>query len=909
MAYALTERTKNALNKDFIEPNMVLEIEGVAQRYAIRSAKSAIRFDAGLNFDDGLFFDGLATDNSQSDLISLSGTTSSISSQLEPDKGAASSTQTLTISLIDVNEQISQLVSPGVIIPDIMYRNCTVYFGLYETSFPDDYIEIFNGKVMGITPKAGTIDLIITHPDDLKRSSIFEKVDRVLTEVVDFDSSTIQDLFYQKRSDVDGVVSITYTTSSIGPTANVSVIGNDITVGIDFSATTAKILKKKIEAHEDASQLVDITITGTPTNAQVAQAQTFLASDTEVFVDDIRGFFLPTASPLFKTYVKIEDEIIQYTGIDTSLNKFTGCTRQALTSFGATHDLNTQVSSFYKLGDASSTYGGALDLALYLLLSGSDLIFGTESVTQIVTVPDLGDIPNALYLPGVYLSRDLNVVAGDLGTLAGSGANDFIDRTIISVTEIAGEGTYVMVDGSALTPQTGITAVLTVKSQYNILPDGAGLLPHQVDLAQFHLLKSRFPTAVVNYELLFKDTVNVKDMINTQIFLPSALYSVPRKGKISVGITAPPLYDANSQMLTIDNIKSPAGLKLERSVAKNFYNAIAYKYNQDSVTDTYLNKFVTVSADSINRIDAPAKTFLIEADGLRPSVDNTDIISRNSNRFLDRYKYGAEAIKVPVLFKTGFGVEVGDSILFGDSNLYLTDTKKGSKDFSPRLMEVLNKEWNWKTGDIVLSLLDTTYSNDFRFGVFSPSSDLGSGSTASSLKIVVSNGTQFPAREKDKWDNYLGREIKVHSEDWTFVENTYLQGFDPGDDSLMLVDPPLSVAPGEGYIVDIVDYAGVDPLEGFYKNVHCFWTPQVDVVSGASQTSFNVSSAAHFFIGSLIRVHNYDYSIDSGETAKRVTAIAGVTITCDDLGFVPNNTMFVDLIGFVEDEGKPYTWL
>jgi hypothetical protein len=346
-------------------------------------------------------------------------------------------------------------------------------------------------------------------------------------------------------------------------------------------------------------------------------------------------------------------------------------------------------------------------------------------------------------------------------------------------------------------------------------------------------------------------------------------------------------------------------------VNKNFYNAVAYKYNEDSVEEKFLNKFVVVSADSSNRIGAPSRPFVIEADGLKPSPATTQLIERNSNRFLGRYKYGAEFIKVKTLFKTGFGVEPGDSILFGESGLYLSDTTKGSKDFSARVMEVVNVEWNWKSGDIALSLLDTTYSTDTRYGVYSPSSILGSGSTTDYLILTDSFGTTSPAIEKDKWETYVGKEIFVHSVDWSVQGVSTIAGFESGNDYKMLLSSSLGFTPAAGYMLDIVSYDEVDPLEGFYKNAHCFYTPQVTVVSGASATSFDVAPGdiGKFFVGSLIRVHNASFSVDSGLTSSKVTAISGNTITCNDLGFTPVAGYYVDLIGFASDEGKPYPYL
>jgi len=911
MAYELTQRTKDALSSELIEPNIVLTIDGISTKFSVKINKILLTYDLpGLTYDSGLSYDGLAGDPNTLDLISLSGTSTSISMQLEPDKGSASSTQNITVSLIDRNNLVSEIISPGVVVDDVIYRNCRLYLGMFESAFPEDYIEIFNGKVMGINPGVGVIDLQITHPEDLKKSTIFEKAETTLVQSALFDSAVIQDLTFVKRPDVVGSVSIEYTTAAIGDTANISVTGNDITAQIDPGATTAKTLKKKLENDEDANQLVTVSLSGTANTIQVGQAQTFLTSSTEIFVDSVKGFLPDSGTGLFEPFLRINDEIIKYTGIDTVANKFTGITRAALGSFGVSHADGDNVSSFYQLGDGSEQYGNAVDMALRIMLSAGDATYFSGTATHFVSIPGVGSIGNSIFLPGVYLRRDYGVVALDTCSVSGSVSNNFTDNTIASITEI-GTGTYITVSGTTLVTELDSSATLTCSSQYNVLPDGLGMLPRQIDIERFVNLKNTYSTAIANYAFYLKDSVNSKEFLNTQVLMPSALYSMPRKGRISCGIISPPLYDENTKVLGLDNVKNPKGIKINRSVSKNFYNTVIYQYNPDSVDDKFLNKNISISADSKNRIDAPSKVFQMKAEGMRPGGTTADIINRNASRFLDRYKFGAEGLKVDVLFKTGFGVEIGDAIIFGDPSFNLTDTTNGTKEFAPRIMEVVNKDLNWKTGAISLSLLDSNYSANLRFGVFSPSTIVGTGSTTTSIVVTDSYGTISPSKEKDKWQNYIGKEVTIHSEDWTVEANTYIQGFSGGDDYLMQVSPALPFSPTAGYIIDIPKYTDIDALEAFYKNVHVFWDPQVLVVSGASSTSFDVGGGdiGKFFVNCIIRVHNYDFTIDSGEVGKKVTNISGNTITCDDLGFTPASGQFIELIGFSTDEGKPYSWL
>jgi len=312
MSYTLSQRTKNALSRELIEPNVVLSIDGIATNFAVKISKVEFRFDDGRLFDDGLFFDGLVNDSGTLDLISLSGTTTTITQQLEPDKGAASSTQNVTVTLIDRNDIVSKMISPGFVVDEIIYRNCRLYLGMLESSFPEDYIEIFNGKVQEVRAGVGTIDLLITHPEDLKKSNIFERAETTLTQDALYDAAIIQDLRYTKRPDVIGTVSVEYVSAGLGDDAIVTVTGNDISVQIDPAFTKAKTVKKRIENDPDANQLVTVSIYDDANALQAVVAQTNLDSSTEIFVDSVKGFLPPTGDDLFKTYLRINDEIMEY---------------------------------------------------------------------------------------------------------------------------------------------------------------------------------------------------------------------------------------------------------------------------------------------------------------------------------------------------------------------------------------------------------------------------------------------------------------------------------------------------------------------------------------------------------------------------------------------------------------------
>lgn len=909
MAYSLSTNAKELLNSVNIEPNIVLSIEGYDRIFGVTISKVYTTIGmSGLTIGGGWLIGGLTNSSNCDDYISLEGTTTNISQQLDLDKNNASSTQTVKVRLVDINSEITRLISPSFELNDILYKNATLRLGFKEGAYPDDYIDLFIGKIQQVESSTGYIELTIAHPEELKRSEIFPKIETTLAADLNYYSAVIQDLTWYQQGAFSGIAEVRYiNTPFIGDNANVSVSGNLITVSIDSGVTKAKTIRETIINSIQASSIAIPVITGNKDAVQVTQAITQLTIGNTVDVENVGGFLLPV-SPIFRTYLRINDEIMEYTGIDTVNNRFTGVTRHVLNSLGDNHKLDDSVSSFYKLGDDTES-SNAIDLALQVMISGSDQNY--ISGLSALKFYDFGTgltYPNALIAMNVDLKRDYNIQVGDLITVTGAtNAGNNISSTIedYEVTDI---GTIIYVTGASFITESGTAAQLALESKYNTLPDGCGFTPFQVDIDRFKVLQTRFPSSIANYEIYLKDTVKPKDFINVDLFLPSALYSIPRQGKASVGISAPPLYEGDSKILNVDTVKNLNKLKTTRSVNKYFYNAVIFKYNEDSVDDRLLSGNIIYSADSQNRINSPNKPYTIKAKGLRPSATNDSLIERNCKRLLQRYQFAAEIIPIEPDFKTGYSMEVGDSVVFGDGVIQLSDSQTGTRDFKPRVFEVVNKEFDWRAGTIKVNIVDTNFSSGVRYGVWAPASQVVSGSTTTKIKIQNSYGS---ASEKDKWTPYINKTIRVRSADYSYSENVKLLGFDTADEHKMIVST-LSVAPTSGYIVDVPMYDDLNSgLDSIYKAAHVFWTPTGTVLSGASATSFTLNSGQGtlFFANCVIRVHSADYSRDSGNTGIKVTSIVGDVVTCNSLGFTPLAGDIVELIGFVSDNGNPYVWL
>lgn len=820
MALELTERLELLASQNQKQPQLILEIEGFGTFGSAVISKTVQYGDPGVDYGDpGLVYGGVVEDPNTYDYINLatsSGGGSPITQQLFQDKGGSGSVSTVTIDIVDKNGLVTELISPGFDLTEILAVKARVYLNFEGGAHPEDSVLIFNGTIQDIRSESGSVKVTVAAPESIKRQDLFVK------------------------------------------------------------ATT-----------ELSSSLNN--------------------SDTTINVVSTADFLNQADSGTLTTYIRIDDEIIQYTG--TTSTSFTGCTRGALGTVADSHDDEASVESVYRL------QGNLKDLSLKLMMSQAEdpSVSGVE-VSAFVDVDPTTTVANGIGFD-FDIAKGKGITVGDYVTITGAtnGANNFVERTITGVTQTE-FGSYIEVDGAALVSETMTDAVAAFKSKYDVLPEGLGMSLEEVDVARHEEFHDQFGANFFDYDFRLVDQEKGTEFINTQIYWPSGCYQLFRQGRASIGITLPPLAQLDTKTLNSINVRDPSKIAISRSTNKNFYNSVVYKFEENVLDQRFLQGRVFVSEDSQNRIRRVGnRPLTIEARGVRRDLAPENTIETQSRRFLDRYQFAAEVLQIKVLFGVGFNLEVGDIVIFGNEDLKISDVKQGNRNFQPRLMEITNKSMRISTGEIVLELTDTAFNLDGRYGVIGPSSLVGTGSTTTVIKITDSYGNADGAdgNESFKWIPYIGSQVLVRTRDWSYSETVTLVEFDASDPYSMVVTPALSGAPSAGYIVDTPMYpTGTDPEEMLlYKAVHVFWDPQVEVVSGASGTEFDVGAGdvGKFFVGSIIYLHNADYSVLSEEV--RVTDITGTTITVDeDLGFTPSSSELVELIGF-PDEGLPYRWL
>ncbi len=723
MSFTITERARLKSEEASKEPQLVIEIEGVDTVYGSTEILESIKIgDPGLLIGGGWTIGGLKAIDNQRPLIGLgsdAGTTTKITQSLDPEKGRGSSVPSLTIGLIDKDQEITDLIAPGNVVEDLMGRRARVYLGFNDTTYKRDFIPVFKGIIEDITSNAGVVKITIGSPEQKKRSEVLQKM----------------------QCKIDG---------------------------------------------------------GALNN-----------SDTTITVDSTANFLVPGTKPngdpetALSTYIRIDDEIIEYTGKTST--QFTGCTRASLGTLAHAHDNDATVDSFYRLTD------NGIDLALKLMLSGWDGYFLEEedTITSFVYIDPTTSVADAIYFANIDVTEKYGLTVGDWVTTQTSveTANNIMMMQITEIV-ITEAGSYIVIDGAGFVEEIDTLGTISFRSQYDSLGDGAGLkmIPDEVDVEQHVDLKNTFFS---NYDLdvYLDDTITGKDFIETEIYVPGAMFSVPRKARVSVNNHSGPVPSIGTVTLDDTNVTNPGKIGIRRALGKNFFNSIVVKYDQEPVDLKFLSSIVTVAADSLARIPVGNRTLKIEAKGLRTSLNAGDFIANASERRLKRYKYAAEFIEnMEVTFGVGYSMEVGDMIILDGRNLKISDSTKGTRDFDPRFMEIVNKSIDIKTGKVTVSIIDTAFNLQNRYGLVSPSSLVKTGiSTTEIILTPWSFYSPFGTDEGAKWRRFKDAAIICRSADSSVKGSSVIRKV---VGNTLILDPtqPLAFTPSPDMIVELDTY-------------------------------------------------------------------------------------------------------
>ena len=549
-------------------------------------------------------------------------------------------------------------------------------------------------------------------------------------------------------------------------------------------------------------------------------------SDTTITLDSADNFFVVPDHPAYApkdddvlSYVKIEDEFIQYTGV--SGNQLTGCVRGAFFTTATSHADDTQAETFFKIE------GNSMELALKVMLSDglmTPYISGLEA-SAVNVIP--GDTPaNSIYFGGINFERDYNVRIGDFVKTAGfteSGNNFSVYKEILDVV-IVDSGSYIVVDNT-MTTESVATGTVDFLSRYNSLGAfGIGMNTDEVDIEKHDFLRRNF---LFNFDYLFYQKEEIddgKEWLEDEIYRPASCYSLPadKEGlaRLSVGVHIAPLPNESIVTISAANITKPDKIAVKRSVNKNYYNSILHRFEDTPEEDTFRRKVFTVPGATT--IPSGNKTLVIESKGLKEELSATTLAAAAGARLLDRYKYAAEYIDgLEVLFSVGVQINVGDIVIFDPNGLNVVNPLDQSRVRPAGLFEVVNKDINIK-GQAKVDLVNTAFNITARYGLFSAASKLKT--VISQTKFVIEGLSAFPkfgsSAEYRKWEGIPLVGVKVRTANWSDVFETII--VDVTFNTITLRDAvPFTLLPGMILELSNYDFADVTAQQ---KLIYAHWT-------------------------------------------------------------------------------------
>lgn len=833
------------LNKDLA---VVIEIEGL-DLLTNRTIYTKIRYgDPGIDYGDpGVIYGGLRRLEGTRALIDWTKSNLSLNQKLEPEQGKGS-ISLMSLAFVDKDFYLTQALSPGVLIDEILSKPVNVYIGYEQTSYPEDYVKIFRARITEVQDGPGWVTMQLSDPNFQRKGQCF----------------------------------ITGKTKLLTPLAP-----GDTTVGV----------LDAVDFHRHVLGPDGTYDVGNPWNPD----GTYNA--------------LATKQTGVRTFFKIEEEWIEYGPLGFGTNLFTGCLRGARNTVAAVHATGADVECAVEITD------NALDIAVKTMLSGWNGAWRDEiPLFSIMRTFDgvLLDQPRAIILPPRKDAiRDYGLVEQDFVTINGSSpiGNDGQAR-IVRFAALFGEPNRIIYVDRDLLPEFPTSATFAPRSQFDVYPTTCGikLTPEDVDVEKHLELRDRFMSGIESrMRFLLTAEEALKNFIETEIYLPTAAYSLTQRGRLSVGYHIPPLVSTRLVVLNHNNIKEPDKVVVKRGLnSRKFFNEIQWSYDVDDAGEFH-SFFRFLDADSLNRFGVSAP-LPITSRGIRTEFGTPNEFARRARRFLSRYKNATAMLNLKTFWAESVQIESGDIVAVrDDENLKIANFETGGRDLGYQLFEITDRGLNIKSTEGDLTLVSGIGASiDSRFAIISPSSNVVSGDVVAARKFLIiedSFSAKFPGDEMRKWRPYVGEQIVMHDENYTYYGTTRILSLDPINSYKMYIDAFDTPPPGfTGMIIDIPRYPNSPSktLNSIYKQTFAHFGAIVQVATGSSPTQFTVGAGdiAKFFVNCKIRVHKEDYTTFSPEVTVITIDTGTNTITVNNpLGFTPNNTFFITGIGFPDKQG------
>jgi len=268
MSITLTSRALNASLQQSLKPQLVLEIDGVATVYSAVIVKKFILIgESNLVIGQPLpgeadvwTIGGFSAVEDQSDLMDLGGTSTTIRQSLNLDKGTGETISSIQVKLVDKDNEITDLITPGNVVEDMLGRKCKLWLGFENTIFKQDFVIIFRGIVDDIESGPGNVIFDIAHPDQKKRTKFYTQATTQLDGAIGSGDTTIT---VDSTTDfIDPAVSTDSTIKFFFRVEDEIMQYTGVTA-VTFTGVTRGVLGTTAAAHADDSDVQSIiSLTG-----------------------------------------------------------------------------------------------------------------------------------------------------------------------------------------------------------------------------------------------------------------------------------------------------------------------------------------------------------------------------------------------------------------------------------------------------------------------------------------------------------------------------------------------------------------------------------------------------------------------------------------------------------------------
>jgi hypothetical protein len=135
-----------------------------------------------------LVYGGLDATSGVKTILQINESDLSIQQKIEPEQGR-SSVSLMTLNFIDLDGYMTQVISPGILIDEILGKDVKVYVGFQQLSFPSEYLLAFRGRVSNVTSFAGAVELQLSDPNLVRRQQVFYQANTTaLTSIAALDT-------------------------------------------------------------------------------------------------------------------------------------------------------------------------------------------------------------------------------------------------------------------------------------------------------------------------------------------------------------------------------------------------------------------------------------------------------------------------------------------------------------------------------------------------------------------------------------------------------------------------------------------------------------------------------------------------------------------------------------------------